>query len=103
MLRRLLSFVLVLSLMFVELPYFLQMDASAAEVFSDSEVMDVVIDEVNTVEEDMYAGVTTQSSYPVLKRGDRDGDDSTANIVILQNRLIALEYLYDSADGVYGD
>lgn len=36
-----------------------------------------------------------------LKRGDRDGDDS-ANIILLQNKLIELGYLRDSADGVFG-
>ena len=40
-------------------------------------------------------------SYHTLRRGDRDGDDSS-DILILQNRLIELGYLRDSADGVYG-
>ena len=41
------------------------------------------------------------SGYTTLQRGDRDGDDSAA-IVNLQLKLIELEYLNDSADGVYG-
>ena len=54
---------------------------------------------------DMYAGTETTSTdgYPTLKLGDRDGDDSTAYIVFMQNRLIELGYLRDSADGTYGE
>lgn len=103
MLRRLLSFILILTLMFVELPVFLQLDAArAAEVFSDSEAVDFSGEDVDTSEDDMYQEMDVASDYPFLKRGDRDGDDSN-NIVVLQNRLIALEYLFDSADGVYGE
>ena len=39
------------------------------------------------------------ASYATLRPGDRDGDDSTAYIVFMQNRLIELGYLGDSADG----
>lgn len=49
------------------------------------------------------AEATTGSQYPTLSLGDRDGDDSVAYIVFLQNRLIELGYLRDSADGVYGE
>lgn len=42
-------------------------------------------------------------SYATLRPGDRDADDSAANIVFMQNRLIELGYLRDSADGYYGD
>jgi len=42
-------------------------------------------------------------SYATLRPGDRDGDDSTAYIVFMQNRLIELGYLSDSADGYYGE
>ena len=101
MLRRLLSFILILTLMFVELPVFLQLDARA-EVFSDEAAMDVSGEELDTSDEDMYQQMDVANDYPYLKRGDRDGDDSN-NIVVLQNRLIALEYLFDSADGVYGE
>ena len=108
LLRRLVSFVLVLTLLCVELPMMLQLDsrsASAEMVFTDSEEISIGDEEVDTTEEDMYQGVAVDNvqTYPTLKRGDRDGDDSAANIVILQNRLIALEYLFDSADGVYGE
>lgn len=102
MLRRLLSFVLILTLTFVELPVFLQLDAASAEVFSDSEAAVIAGEEMDTTQDDMYQGMDVASDYPYLKRGDRDGDDSN-NIVVLQNRLIALEYLTDSADGVYGE
>ncbi|MBQ8507531.1 MAG: murein L,D-transpeptidase [Clostridia bacterium] len=44
---------------------------------------------------------SASTGYVALKRGDRDGEDS-ANIVILQNKLIELGYLYDAADGVFG-
>ena len=42
-------------------------------------------------------------NYPTLSLGDRDGDDSTAYIVFMQNRLIELGYLRDAADGVFGE
>jgi len=102
LLRRLLSFVLVLSLLCVQLPAILQpVNRAAAEsAFSDSE--EGTVEAADGVEEDMYANANSNSDYAYLKRGDRDGDDSTG-IVVLQNRLIALEYLYDSADGVYGE
>ena len=72
MLRRLLSLMLILSLLFTMLPA-----AFAEAVAEDS------------------------PAYTTLQRGDRDGDDS-GNIVYLQNALIALDYLHDSADGIYG-
>ena len=102
MLRRLFSFILILTLMCVELPVFRQMYSARAEVFSDVEEIVISDEEVDATEEDMYGEMETVSDYPYLKRGDRDSDDST-NIVVLQNRLIALEYLFDSADGVYGE
>ena len=43
------------------------------------------------------------TAYPTLRPGDRDGDDSAASIVFMQNRLIELGYLGDSADGYYGE
>ena len=42
-------------------------------------------------------------NYPTLRPGDVDGDDSAAYIVFMQNRLIELGYLGDSADGAYGE
>ena len=49
------------------------------------------------------AETTAAGNYPTLSLGDRDGDDSIAYIVFLQNRLIELGYLRDSADGIYGE
>jgi len=49
------------------------------------------------------ASATDSASYPTLRPGDRDGDDSAAHIVFLQNRLIELGYLGDNADGSYGE
>lgn len=43
------------------------------------------------------------SDYPTLQLGDRDEADGAAYIVMLQNRLIALGFLKDAADGVYGE
>ena len=51
-------------------------------------------------EDDIYEEVDT-SDYVELKRGDRDGDDS-ASVITLQNKLIELGYLRDTADGVFG-
>ena len=53
---------------------------------------------------DEYAGSSAGlGQYPTLRLGDRDGEDNTAYIVFLQNRLNELGYLRDSADGMYGD
>jgi len=90
-----------MTLMLIELPVFLQLEARA-EIFTDTEEVDISGEEIDTTQDDMYQGMSVASDYPYLKRGDRDGDDSN-NIVVLQNRLIALEYLMDSADGVYGE
>ncbi len=56
--------------------------------------------EQEAVEDDIYEGTDT-SDYAELQRGDRDGDDS-ASIITLQNKLIEMGYLRDTADGVYG-
>ena len=62
-------------------------------------------DDDDGVEGDMYdaADSASISQYPVLRLGDRDGDDGAAYIVFMQNRLIELGYLHDAADGVFGD
>ena len=73
MLRRLLSIVLIVCLLGTYAP------ATLAETAEDE----------------------SSAAYTTLQRGDRDGDDS-ANIVNLQLKLIELNYLNDSADGVYG-
>ncbi|MGN1006461.1 MAG: peptidoglycan-binding protein [Aristaeellaceae bacterium] len=41
-------------------------------------------------------------NYPTLQLGSRDGDDSAAYVVMLQNRLQELGYLTSAADGQYG-
>lgn len=76
MLRRMLSLVLILCLLCMYMP------ATLAESM-DGEIID------------------TPVGYTTLQRGDRDGDDSAA-IVNLQLKLRELNYLRDSADGVYG-
>ena len=48
------------------------------------------------------SAATGAGNYPTLSLGDRDGDDSIAYIVFMQNRLIELGYLRDAADGVFG-
>lgn len=55
-------------------------------------------------EEDIYGNsVASASQYPVLQLGDEDEADGVAYIVFLQNRLIELGYLRDSADGTFGE
>ncbi len=53
--------------------------------------------------EDTGSASASTGNYPTLSLGDRDGDDSTAYIVFMQNRLIELGYLRDAADGVFGE
>ena len=56
-------------------------------------------------EEDIYGSNDTSSStqYPTLQLGDQDASDGVAYIVFLQNRLIELGYLRDTADGTFGE
>lgn len=49
------------------------------------------------------ADTSSNVQYPTLQLGSSDGDDGTAYIVFLQNRLIELGYLQDSADGSFGE
>ena len=86
MLQRLLSALLVLTLLCAELP------AIFPHAFAE---MDIAMDE--TFEE-----VERKTGYRTLVRGDRDSEDS-AYIVLLQNKLIELGYLRDAADGVFGE
>ena len=88
MLRRLLSMMLILCLLFAEVP------AVLAETVDDASVSDEEYFEDEIAEDEVI-------KYRKLVRGDRDGDDSVA-IVTLQNRLVELGYLRDSADGVFG-
>lgn len=85
MLRRLLSILMILSLLCAEVP------AVLAETVTD----------VSIEEEEILEEADDTVAYRKLVRGDRDGDDSVA-IVTLQNRLVELGYLRDSADGVFG-
>lgn len=62
----------------------------------------VDISEIESVPEVSIADTGDISDYHSLQLGDRDGEDNTAYIVFLQNRLIELGYLSDSADGVFG-
>jgi len=87
-LRRLLSLILILSLLCVEIP----------AVLAETETNITV--EATEIYEDETAG-DEAITYRKLVRGDRDGDDSVA-IVTLQNRLVELGYLRDSADGIFG-
>lgn len=80
--RRLLSFFMIFAFLCASVP--------SAFVFS-----------VAYAEEDIYGDEEAAADFVTFKRGDRDSEDS-ANIVILQNKLIELGYLYDSADGVFG-
>ena len=85
---------LILSLICVELPMAL------AEMPAADDLAAVDVPAENG-EEDGEEEEAVSSSYRLLQRGDVDGDDST-DIVALQNRLIELGYLHDSADGIYG-
>lgn len=85
MLRRLLSILMILSLLCAEIP------AVLAETANDT-----------AIEEEAYADESDGNvTYRKLVRGDRDGDDSVA-IVTLQNKLVEMGYLRDSADGIFG-
>ena len=84
LLHRLLSVILILALVCVTPGLAALAEAAEQEV----------------AEDDIYVGTDT-SDYVELRRGDRDGDDS-ANIITLQNKLIELGYLRDTADGVFG-
>lgn len=90
MLHRLLSLTLILALLSTALPV-------AAETVPPDVPVDIPADASDAAD----PTESSDSGYRTLKRGDRDGDDS-ADIVILQNRLIELGYLRDAADGVYG-
>ncbi len=48
------------------------------------------------------SGSGYSGNYPVLRVGSRDGADSAAYVVALQNRLLELGYLNSPADGQYG-
>ena len=72
----------------------------------DDEDMDEAGADAVDDEDDGYDSAYDASAagrYPTLRLGDRDGEDSAANIVFLQNRLNELGYLRDPADGAFGE
>ena len=79
---------------------FAETDFSQTETYDNEEMSDETGDIYN--DEGAQGTADSASQYITLKRGDKDGEDSVAHIVLLQNRLIELGYLYDSADGTYG-
>lgn len=83
--KRILSAILVLSLLIGSLSAF-ALTAEEALGLVDSQV----------------SGEGGSAGYPTLQIGSKDGDDSSANVVMLQNRLIQLGYLNSAADGQYG-
>lgn len=48
------------------------------------------------------ASGSNSASYPMLQMGSRDADDAGAYVVMLQNRLYDLGYLYSMPDGQFG-
>ena len=83
------------------------LEASQEDVTADDNAADTSSANADTAgtDEDMYGAydTTSISSYPTLQKGNRDEEDGAAYIVMLQNRLIALGFLQDSADGYYGE
>ena len=106
--RRSVSFILafVLTAIGVLVPFQTALATTAEEMIFGGGTGEVQTQpEAGTDDADMYASADDNSitDYPTLKLGDRDEADATAYIVNLQNRLIALGFLKDSADGVYGE
>lgn len=102
--KRLLSLFLSLALLLTGLPAALAMEAVIDEVAVDEPISQ---DAAEASDDSASSDGTSDDSasdsiYRTLVRGDRDSDDS-ADIVILQNRLIELGYLRDAADGVFGE
>lgn len=84
--KKILSAILVLSLLIGSLPAF---------ALTGEEALGLVDSQVS-------GGENASSGYPTLQIGSSDGDDSGAYVVMLQNRLQQLGYLTSSADGQYG-
>lgn len=84
--KSILSAILVISLLIGSLPAF---------ALTGEEALGLVDSQVSGSE-----GLS--STYPILQVGSRDGDDSGAHVVMLQNRLQQLGYLSGAADGQYG-
>lgn len=108
MFRRALSVMLITALFVGFIPQS-AFAVSAQEALFGSESVaaaDPGVDVDSTVEseEDIYGNSTASANqYPVLQLGDVDESDGVAYIVFLQNRLIELGYLRDSADGAFGE
>ena len=76
-------------------------------------IQDTAIDPTDEGEAAAYDGggddiygtndTASASAYPTIQLGDSDSTDGVAYVVFLQNRLIELGYLDDSADGTYGE
>ena len=87
LLKRFVSFILMLALLVTVVPAI--------------EHGQIVAYAEGVVEDEFYAAVEASDGVTVYQRGDRDMEDSS-NIVIMQTKLIELGYLSDAADGVYG-
>jgi len=103
-LKRILSAILMLAMLFAVLPQAVSEGMSAGEaLFGDADYADAA-SAAEDASDDMYGSNDTASVnvYPTLRLGDSDGADGVAYIVFMQNRLIELGYLADEADGYYG-
>lgn len=102
--RRLISSILILCLIASCVPAALAEAAAEMpipeEAFSEEIAMDELEDSDLEDSED-EAISEGKVEYTNLARGDRDGDDST-RVLVLQQALVNLGYLHDSADGIYG-
>ena len=74
------------------------------EDMDDEDLDDADLDAVDEDDDYDYAyDASAAGQYSTLRLGDRDGEDSAANIVFLQNRLNELGYLRNAPDGVFGE
>ena len=98
MLRKYLSLMLLIAILASCLPA--MAETAALPTASAEEAAEMAASEDGAEDGDIY-GDSTGEALTTLKRGDRDGEDSTA-IVRLQLRLAELGYLKEEADGVFG-
>ncbi|MBO4298813.1 MAG: hypothetical protein J5998_08425, partial [Clostridia bacterium] len=68
------------------------------EDMDDEDLDDADFDAVDDGDDYAY-DASAAGQYSTLRLGDRDGEDSAANIVFLQNRLNELGYLRNAPDG----
>ena len=109
--RRALSLFMLLAMLAAAIPQAGLALSAGEALFGDNVPVQVPMEDPEVADtglvaddDDIYSGSTaTINQYPTLKLGDRDGEDSAAYIVFMQNRLIELGYLRDAADGVFGD